>query len=240
MNLIVDIGNSRTKFALFEKGKLKSVTLLESLNENIIRNFFENNEKVERAIVSSVAADEKVFSSLLNSYIDKVICFGADTLLPIQVAYDRSTLGADRLAAAVAAANLFPGRDNLVFDFGTAITIDLLTAKGVFERGNISPGMQTRYNALNHFTARLPLLHPSGNAPLLGQNTTEAITGGVENGIVFEIEGYISRLEQTYSSLNVVFTGGDAAFFARMLKSGIFVDPDLVLKGLNDILNYNR
>jgi type III pantothenate kinase len=240
MNLIADIGNSRNKFALIDNGKLKSVMLLESLKEDVICKFFNQNGKAERAIVSSVAADEKEISLLLEPYINKIICFGSNTPLPIRVTYDRTTLGADRLAAAVAAASLFPERNNLIIDFGTAITIDLVTAEGIFERGNISPGLQTRYNALNHYTARLPLLQPSGNAPLLGQNTAEAIMGGVENGIMFEIEGYINRLETSYLSLNVIFTGGDAAFFARMLKSDIFVDPDLVLKGLNDILNFNQ
>ena len=141
------------------------------------------------------------------------------------------TLGADRIYASVGAHSLFPGKDCVIIDFGTAITFDFLTSRGEFLGGNISPGLDTRFRALNHFTGKLPLLERVDSVELVGNSTTGAMESGVILGTLFEIEGYI----RNYPGYNFIFTGGDAIFFAEKLKSPIFVVCNLVLMGLSQI-----
>ena len=148
-------------------------------------------------------------------------------------------MGKDRLAAVAGAIGLYPNTNLLVIDAGTAITYELINSKHEFLGGNISPGMTIRYKALNEFTSKLPLLSASDETPLIGQSTKEAIQAGVQNGVLFEIQGLINELSSQYPSIKTIITGGDAEFFARKLKNPIFVHPNLVLIGLNRILEYN-
>jgi type III pantothenate kinase len=127
----------------------------------------------------------------------------------------------------------------LVIDAGTAITYELLEASGKYKGGNISPGMTTRFKALNQFTKKLPLVSETEDVPFLGRDTTSAIQAGVVNGIVFEMDGYIDALKVEYPSLLVFLTGGHSFYFERRLKNTIFADINLVLTGLNRILEYN-
>ena len=164
----------------------------------------------------------------------------ASTPIPIKNCYKTpKTLGTDRLAVAVAAATRFPGKDVLIVDSGTCITFEFVTASGEYLGGNISPGVCMRLKALNHDTGRLPLEDHKGEIPDLGYNTETAIRSGVINGIKYEIEGYIHSLRKKYPSLLVLLTGGTHFNFDIQLKSGIFADKFLVLRGLNYILKYN-
>ena len=148
-------------------------------------------------------------------------------------------MGPDRLAAAVGAATLYPNSDVLIVDFGTAITCDLVSAEGEFLGGNISPGATLRFRALHQFTHRLPQCELIDREIFMGRDTVSAIEGGVVNGIVYEVEGYIRDLEKRYPSLRIIFTGGDSNFFAKRVKKTIFATYDLVAYGLNRILEYN-
>ncbi|MGL4492132.1 MAG: type III pantothenate kinase, partial [Tannerellaceae bacterium] len=150
-----------------------------------------------------------------------------------------NTLGRDRLAAVVGAHSIKPGHNLLVIDAGTAITYEFLNAEGCYMGGNISPGMKTRFKALNYYTQKLPLLNEDGDTPDLGDSTETAIRSGVVNGVVFEIDGYINSLRSKYSDLFVFLTGGHSFYFERRLKNSIFADINLVLIGLNTILDYN-
>ena len=166
--------------------------------------------------------------------------FTAATPVPIGNAYlTPATLGRDRLAAAVGAAALYPGRNALIVDLGTAVTIDLLSADGVFRGGCISPGMAMRFRALHEYTASLPLCDATDSERAVGRTTDEAIRLGVMNSIAFEIEGYVARLEGEFEDLCVIFTGGDAKFFVKRIKNTIFANCNLVFYGLNRILEYN-
>lgn len=160
--------------------------------------------------------------------------------MPIGNAYlTPATLGRDRLAAAVGAAALYPGRNALIVDLGTAVTIDLLSADGVFRGGCISPGMAMRFRSLHEYTASLPLCDAIDSERAVGRTTDEAIRLGVMNSIAFEIEGYVARLEGEFEDLCVIFTGGDAKFFVKRIKNTIFANCNLVFYGLNRILEYN-
>ena len=128
----------------------------------------------------------------------------------------------------------------MLADCGTAITVDMVSAAGEFLGGNISPGAASRFRALHEYTCSLPLraLRP-GETELLGRDTFSAIESGVIDGIVYEIEGYIGRLSARYPDLRIIFTGGDGNFFAKRVKNPIFATYDLVVYGLNRILEYN-
>jgi type III pantothenate kinase len=105
--------------------------------------------------------------------------------------------------------------------------------------GSIAPGLQMRLNALNTFTARLPLVSLEGDHLLIGNTTETSIRSGVLSGSLAEIRGMINQYGEAYQDLIVLLTGGDTNYFERNLKSNIFAVPNLVLYGLRDILKHN-
>ena len=131
------------------------------------------------------------------------------------------------------------GENLLVIDAGTALTYEFIDADGCYWGGNISPGIYTRFKALNACCDKLPLIERNGDTPDFGYNTETAIRAGVIKGMEFEITGYIQLMQKKYPDLFVFLTGGDKFSFDTNLKSIIFADRFLVLKGLNRILSYN-
>ena len=163
-----------------------------------------------------------------------------NTRLPFKNLYlDKETLGFDRIAAAAGAQALFPGENIIIIDAGTAITIDVVTKEGQFIGGNISPGVDMRFKALNEFTSKLPLVKIEGETGITAKTTEDAIRFGVFNGIKYEMDGYIDAFNQIYENLKVILTGGDHKYFDKKLKNSIFADSNLTLKGLNKILQFN-
>lgn len=239
MNLIADIGNTFVKIAVFESGRLVADRCVERLTPQVIDSLTAGR-RAERAIYASTRDATEEVAEVLRTRSDYVLEFGAQTPVPIRNAYRTpATLGRDRLAAAVGAKVLYPGRNVLIADFGTAVTVDLVTADGEFRGGCISPGMQTRFRALHDYTACLPLCTPHDDEGLQGLTTEEAIRLGVMNSVTFEIEGYIARMSEKIDDLCVIFTGGDAKYFVKRIKNTIFANRNLVFCGLDRILEYN-
>jgi type III pantothenate kinase len=150
------------------------------------------------------------------------------------------SLGMDRLSAVIGAGCIFPKKNILVFDAGTCLTIDCLDSNMNYLGGRISPGLSMRFQALNNFTDKLPLLSSSKGAKFIGNDTNSSIIAGVQNGIIAEVSNFISDYTKQNKDIIVVFTGGDCFFFEKELKISIFADPFLVLKGLNEILDFNE
>ena len=166
----------------------------------------------------------------------KYVQVSADIRLPLQLDYGTpGTLGADRIAAAAGAAAVFPGESCMIFDFGTALTVDFVTAGGMFSGGNISPGLSMRLKAMHEFTGRLPLVEAYEPVRPIGKTTAEALVNGTVSGMMFEVEKYI----ENNPGSRVIFTGGDAVFFAKMLKTPIFVVCNLAFIGLSKIAQLN-
>jgi type III pantothenate kinase len=187
-------------------------------------------------LVSSVSTDPSYVLSILP-VTGKKLLLNTSLGFPIRIAYDTpDTLGVDRIAAACGAFQLFPGEDCLVIDMGTCITYDFLSASGAYEGGAIAPGVKMRFAAMHHFTARLPMIEPVANAPLTGKSTAASMQSGVINGVLGEINNYISRYQTQLGQVRTVACGGDLTLFENSLKPSIFVAPDLVLIGLNRIL----
>ena len=242
MNLIIDIGNSSVKTAIFDGDTVVEEGRYDSFTAADADTLLKKHPGTDAAILCSVGMFDKAAEELLKERLDRFVRFGPGTPVPIANAYSTpETLGADRLAAAVGAVSLYGADKNiLVVDFGSAITIDSVVC-GTFMGGNISPGVSMRFRALNDYTAALPLRTlPAGELPLYGSSTYQAIETGVVRGITGEIAGYIEESRRIHGQVTVVFTGGDANYFAGKLKNTIFVNPRLVVVGLNVILESIR
>lgn len=239
MNLIIEQGNSSSKVAVYQGGVMIEHLLCKNLSTEDIALLFEKYD-IKHGILSTVINVNESLVSYLKSRLRTFIILDEFVPLPIKVEYKSpSTLGKDRLSAVVGANYLEPGQDLLVIDAGTAITYDLIKSSGVYIGGNISPGMTTRFKALNQFTSKLPLVEQPDEVQTLGYNTLTAIQSGVVKGIIYEMDGCIEELKSMYPSLLVFLTGGHSNYFERRLKNSIFADINLVLTGLNRILDYN-
>lgn len=235
-NLLIDIGNSNCKAAFGSNGELGEI--FRSSNENLLDFILSviADNKIDVIVLSTVREDDLAMQEVLASKCRKLVVLNSSVKLPVDLkfGFEAGRLGADRLAGAVAVAMLFPGKDCIKFDFGTALTIDFVSREGIFSGGNISLGMRSRFRALNTFTKRLPMITPREEICDFGKNTVEALEAGVILGMKFEVEGYMSK----YPGHTVVFTGGDSFYFAEKVKSSIFVVPNLVLVGLAFIADY--
>jgi len=200
----------------------------------------DEHPQLNKVILSSVKPHDGELTRFLSENFEQFIELDHRTELPIQNLYETpETLGKDRLAAAVGANELFPDRNLLIIDAGTAITYDLVSENNQFIGGNISPGLAMRFKALNHFTGKLPLVDYRGDFELIGRNTIEAVRAGVQNGILFEIAQTIDLFNRNYQNLQIIMTGGDSNFFDKKLNYSIFVHFNLTLIGLNRILEHN-
>ena len=213
---------------------------IEQLTVDHLKMLKDEHPQLTQAILSSVKPVDAEILKYLSKNFDLFIELDHQTELPIENLYQTpETLGKDRLAAAVGANELFPDQNLLIIDAGTAITYDLVSEKNQFVGGNISPGLQMRFKALNHFTGKLPLVSYSDEFQTIGKNTTDAIRSGVQNGILYEIAQTIELFNKNYQNLQIVMTGGDSIFFDKKLNYSIFVHFNITLIGLNRILEHN-
>jgi type III pantothenate kinase len=238
-NIVIDIGNTRTKIGVFERGLLKAHH--HDLSEAVCKQL--NIQATDRVIASSVGQGLENIKSLFP--IEAFwITFDRSLNLPIALDYQTpETLGLDRIAAAVGATVKSPLSDVLIIDAGSCLTIDLVTKDQVFRGGIISPGVQMRFKAMHMFTEKLPQIDWSPEEqeqPLLpGLSTQQCMKAGVLKGMHYEIEGYIKHYSALYPDLQVIMTGGDAQYFENIINTPIFTEDSLVLIGLNRVLEYN-
>lgn len=231
--LIVDIGNSRIKTAVFESTDLVEESVFSDLSG--LKNYIDQLS-FDACIVSSVKYDEATLQEKLSINFHYL---SAQSRVPFINNYGTpQTLGVDRKAALAGARAFFPTGEVLVIDMGSCITYDLLDQHDVFSGGSISPGVRMRFQAMHQLTARLPLtsLTQSTPPPLSGDNTIDCLQSGVYYGVLHEMEGFIRQYMLSYPKLRVIICGGDSFFFETLTKDHIFVIPNLVLYGLNRIL----
>jgi len=240
MNLTIDIGNTRCKYAIFNKSEIIEVIIESDISIDHIKKIIQKYPLIKKSILSTVRLIDFSIISQIESVFERFLLLDENTRIPIENLYKtKDTLGKDRLAAVVGANNIFPNTNVLVIDLGTAITYDFINEHNQFMGGNISPGLEMRYKALNYFTRQLPLLEKENEFDLIADHTKGAIISGVQNGIIFELEGYINLLKHKFDEIIIILSGGDANFFDKKLKNTIFVNSNLNLIGLNRILEYN-
>lgn len=240
MNLIIDVGNSFVKLAVFKDNDLihKVVIDLDAvLSEIKIIKY--KYASIKKAIVSSVGRLKKKDITAISKYFDLMV-LDSDTNLPFKNRYKTpKSLGVDRIALVCASIRQFSDKNVLIIDAGTCVTYDFINSDNDYLGGAISPGIRVRYKSLNNLTANLPLLESEMPKHIIGDSTDESIHSGVIYGVLNEIDGVIESYKLKYSDLTVILTGGDAKFLSKQLKSSIFANPNFLLEGLNFILQFN-
>jgi type III pantothenate kinase len=239
MNLIADIGNSTTKIALFKGNHLVSLKRDTNLTGELINSLI-GDKKIDAIIISSVSAGDDYIKELFSAYKAPLLILNKSLPLPFDIGYSTpESLGSDRIAGIAGAHNKFAGKNVLVIDAGTAITYDMLLSNNIYPGGNISPGLNTRFKSLNQFTGRLPLIEVGSMISDIGSTTESAIRNGVQMGLIFEINEYIRSFKNRYNDLEIVLTGGDSKFLKDYIDFSVTFAPELIMEGLNHILNYN-
>jgi type III pantothenate kinase len=240
MNLIIDIGNTSTKLAVFQRDKVLIAKTVEGFSlvievENLLKQFTE----IKRGFVSSVGFLSEDELKTLEKRLPMTV-LNSTLKLPFKVHYKTpNSLGADRLALMAAAATQYSGKNVLVIDAGSCITYDFIDSKKNYLGGAIAPGIQMRYKSLGDFTSSLPTLQKIVPKNSIGNSTHDSIHSGVINGVLYEIEGTVNEYQNKYPDLTVILTGGDADFLCKQLKISIFANSDFLLEGLNFLLEYN-
>ena len=243
-NLVIDIGNTNSKLAVFNNRKLVEYQTLKQVTAEALISLIKQY-KISNSTISSVAIEFEDIIGVLKentNYIE----FSTKINTGIKNHYKTlSTLGLDRWAKIIAAHYYYPKRNCFIIDAGTCITYDLLDSDDAYFGGSISLGLHMRFEALHHFTRRLPLVKwDRGETEIpAGEDTPTAIKSGVLQGVINEVEGFISHKNKENKDLTVLITGGDAAFLLKQLKNSIFApqiihDPYLVLKGLNEVIAF--
>jgi len=238
MQLIIDVGNTKVKLAIFDKDiivKAYKVTLhdINKTIEEIALKF-----PIKKAILSSVAGLSDIEKRIVKLRFP-TIELNHKTPVPFKNEYQTpETLGVDRIALVSAFVKAYPESNGLIIDAGTCITYDFINSKAVYKGGAISPGLRLRYSSLHNLTANLPFLETKMPQQHIGQSTEEAIHSGIFNGIIQEIEGIIRLYKADYPTLRVILTGGDAEILSKRLKNSIFAHSNFLLEGLNYILRH--
>jgi len=237
-NLTIDNGNSSSKIALFRNEQL---VLREVWKRSSVERYkeFIDEHQVKKVILSTVGKMDPSIEDYLEQQ-EYFISLSYKTPLPIKNRYATpETLGDDRIAAVMGAYQLYPNEHNLVIDVGTCINIEFLTKDKEYLGGTITPGIRLRYKAMHEFTAALPLVKRRDLESFIGNSTETCMRTGAQLGALYEIEGCIQRYQDKFGKINIIITGGDAEYFVSQMKSEIFAVPNLVLIGLNKILDYN-
>ena len=209
-NLLIDIGNTNCKVVFYYNGTMGRLRRSSERDAvGFIKSVVESGEfEVDTMIVSNVRTANAPVEAALKPLCRRLIMLDYKTELPVNLDYG--------------------------FDATELGTIDFIDKKGRYLGGNISLGMRSRFRALNEFTGLLPFISPDAEFPPVGVTTTGAMSAGVVFGLMFEVEGYIKR----YPQHTVIFTGGDAFYFAHKMKNTVFATQDLVLQGLSFIADY--
>ena len=239
MDIVIDIGNTLRKIAvLSESGVIIRLFSEKQLTIPFFERLFEEYG-IRRAIVSSVGEGDEEALDWLEAHT-QLVRFAHTCRLPITLKYATpETLGTDRIANAVGANALCPGENVLSIMAGSCLVADFVNANGEYLGGSIAPGLRMRFQALAHYTARLPLVEPEDTAPLIGDTTQTSILSGVINGMAAEIDGLIDRYQAQYSRMKVLFSGGDSERLQNSVKKRIFAAQNPILLGLYKILVLN-
>lgn len=241
MNLVIDVGNTLVKMAVFEEGQI--VYKKNCIKQDLLKELSEVTfafKDIGNCIVSAVGKLSQAQLKKLDEYFT-VIELSHNSVVPFTNAYGTpETLGVDRIALVSAAAKGYPKKNVLIIDAGSCITYDFLDETNTYLGGGISPGITMRYNALNTFTSGLPLLDTHAPKELIGNSTATSIHSGVVYGVLHEIDGFIDAYLEQFRDLTVILTGGDAHFLLDRLKNDIFANSNFLLVGLNQILELNK
>jgi len=238
MDVVIDIGNTRAKIALYQtNGFVEVFTSAMLPDENVVERLAKYN--IRKGIISTVSANATVWANALP-FIDWLLLSHQTPIPFINMYQTPHTLGLDRIALAAAAIKLFPNKNTLVIDAGTCVTYDFVDEKRTYLGGAISPGLHMRLKAMHHFTHKLPAVPLDIEVDFLESNTEKCMQAGALYGLVEEINGFISRYIRQFTHVQTVVTGGDAEKLAPLIKNSIFATPNFLADGLHAILLHNN
>lgn len=239
MNLVIDIGNTYFKLAVFSNNNALGFQHDKNKNfESFVLKTFKSYPKIKKTIVSNVS--EINHELLFKNHEIDFLNVSIELNLPFENLYETpKTLGSDRIALISSAVFEYSGKNSLIIDAGTCLTMDMVNDKKQYCGGMISPGINLRYQSLSSMTYNLPLVNKSEKFYFPSKSTVGCIHTGVIGGIVNEINGFINEVKRNNKKINIILTGGDANFLSKPLKIPIFADPIFILKGLNKILALN-
>ena len=238
MNLVVDIGNSSLKVAIFDKKLMTSKFIYTNQSLNIFSDLFKNNV-IDNCLISNVSTIDKNILDFLKINSNLFSINESINLPFINLYKTKNTLGHDRIALVSAAAIDFPDQNILIIDTGTCITYDFKNSENEYLGGGISPGIQMRFKSLNSQTSKLPLSTINLDYKLIGDDTNSSINSGVVHGVISEINGIINQYQERFKNIKIILTGGDSNFLLKKIKNTIFADQNFLLKGLNYLLEIN-
>jgi len=254
MLLAIDIGNTNTHAAIFQKNKIIADASFASTRERtpdeawLYLNSFLGSQKVllkniEGIVVSSVVPQiTETYTRVSKVHLHHTPLIINGTLdLGMVIHYDDpATLGADRICAAIAAFQRYGG-PSIIVDFGTATTFDAVSKKGEFLGGVIAPGIETAAGELFRKTAQLSNLALQFPANVLGNNTIACMQSGILFGAVEATDGMIRRIKRSVGKhAIVVATGGFASLISELSHEIKYVQPTLVLEGARLIYEHTR
>ena len=238
MNLVLDFGNTRIKAGLFKGNELQQQQMFDEDQE--LLNSMLSQGPIDRCLIASVTqAHTRVFEEFSQSFATKL--FTANTPLPLKNRYKSVlSLGSDRMAASVGSYTFYPNKNVLTIDAGTCIKYNFVNSRNEYLGGAISPGIPMRLKAMHQHTSALPLVEFDENlSNFLGRSTSESIASGAQIGAICEADSMIDRYKTEYEDLVVVVTGGDGPYLCSQLKNRFFANQNILLYGLNAILNYS-
>ena len=238
MNLVVDIGNSSLKVAIFDKKLMTSKFIYTNQSLKIFSDLFKNNV-IDNCLISNVSTIDKNILDFLKINSNLFSINESINLPFINLYKTKNTLGHDRIALVSAAAIDFPDQNTLIIDTGTCITYDFKNSENEYLGGGISPGIQMRFKSLNSQTSKLPLSTINLDYKLIGDDTNSSINSGVVYGVISEINGIINQYQERFKNIKIILTGGDSNFLLKKIKNTIFADQNFLLKGLNYLLEDN-
>jgi len=241
-NLIIDVGNTGIKTALFNGSRIYSIKRFDYSDDNFI-NDFKKSLKYKKSEIENIGISclNKEFHKITDyicklKYSIKPYIIKYEKDLPIRIIYEKS-LGTDRICSAAAAVQKYGDRKSImIIDFGTATTYNLIV-NGTYLGGLITPGILTSLKALN-LQANLPMAYPKNISELVSNRTKSNILSGVIHQSLFATEEIIRKLKKKHKGLFVVCTGGLSDIIYKKSKLINAQDKNLVLEGINIILNY--
>ncbi len=243
MKLVVDIGNSFTKLAVFKGEEIIDFQTIKKPEIKVLSKLLSDFPQISSSIISSVGAHDPQLTNILEEK-GTTIELTNNTPVPFINRYGTpQTLGKDRIAIASAATMLHPNQNTLIIDIGTCVTYDIILSSREYLGGGISPGLEMRFKSLHNFTHRLPLINlpdANSNISMVGNSTKTSILSGVIVGLRAEVEHTINQYKKTYSPLITIISGGDYKYFEKLVKSNIFATPNIVVWGLKNILDFNE
>jgi len=233
--LTIDIGNTGIKIALFQNQQLVWCRHFADLSPEHLEQLMEDHQ-VKHAIASNVSARSMSAFTQVKGFV----LLSSSLKMPFENLYaSPETLGADRMALAAATQFFYKGKNCMVFDAGTCLTMDFVNNQGQYLGGFISPGLQMRLNSMHQFTGKLPQLTADMSAHLIGNSTAACMQSGAYHGMIAEIEHSIQQLKTQFSDLQVILCGGNAELLSKQLKSPLFVEKNMLMYGLHLILDLN-